>query len=355
MNEGKQMKRIHFLVTLVFIALLFPAIHIKANAVTSTAIIVEPQKIENLSVGATFTINLTVIDVQNFFTWQTKLSFNSTVLNCTKAAYPSAGGIFTDHSIIPVSPKIDNVGGNVTHGASLIGADSASGTGVMCQITFQVVGVGTSDLNFSTPYGKDTFLLDGDLNEIPTSIQNGFFTNAPKPQEPKHDIVVTDLTLSDTKPKEGTNVTISVDVLNNGTVSETFDVQISCDTHLIDIQTVSSLAAGSSKILTVACNTSGVSLGLHTVTANATVVPGETEIANNVKTVAVTVTSSSSKSTDLNGDGIVDMKDIGEAAQAFGTQEGDRRWNPDADINGDGRVDLIDMAMMSKDFQNLIL
>jgi squalene-hopene/tetraprenyl-beta-curcumene cyclase len=53
---------------------------------------------------------------------------------------------------------------------------------------------------------------------------------------------------------------------------------------------------------------------------------------------------------DINGDGKVDMTDIGQAALAFGTVPGDARWNPLADVNLDGKVDLRDIALISKMF-----
>jgi uncharacterized protein (DUF2141 family) len=61
---------------------------------------------------------------------------------------------------------------------------------------------------------------------------------------------------------------------------------------------------------------------------------------------------------DLNGDGKVDMLDIGIAALAFGTRPGDPRWNPNADVTGkvylvpDGKVDMLDIAVIAKNFGN---
>lgn len=59
---------------------------------------------------------------------------------------------------------------------------------------------------------------------------------------------------------------------------------------------------------------------------------------------------------DINGDGIVDMSDIGEAAMAFLSQLGEPRWNPNADTNGDtylwpdGLVDLQDIGLIASKF-----
>jgi uncharacterized protein (DUF2141 family) len=55
-------------------------------------------------------------------------------------------------------------------------------------------------------------------------------------------------------------------------------------------------------------------------------------------------------STDINGDGKVDMADIGIAAIAFGSHENGARWNPAADVNGDGIVNMFDLGLVARDF-----
>ncbi|MEM2386107.1 MAG: dockerin type I domain-containing protein [Candidatus Bathyarchaeia archaeon] len=53
---------------------------------------------------------------------------------------------------------------------------------------------------------------------------------------------------------------------------------------------------------------------------------------------------------DVNGDGRVDMKDIGIVSRAFGSYPGHPRWNPVADLNGDGKVDMRDISIVSRAF-----
>jgi len=53
---------------------------------------------------------------------------------------------------------------------------------------------------------------------------------------------------------------------------------------------------------------------------------------------------------DVNGDGRVDMKDIGVAARAFGSYPTHERWNPDVDINNDEKIDMRDIAIFSRNF-----
>lgn len=47
---------------------------------------------------------------------------------------------------------------------------------------------------------------------------------------------------------------------------------------------------------------------------------------------------------DVNGDGVIDMKDITATIRAFGAKPGDPKWNPNADLNKDGVIDMHDIT-----------
>lgn len=64
-----------------------------------------------------------------------------------------------------------------------------------------------------------------------------------------HDVAVISVTPLSTEVTIGENVTISVDVKNEGTVAETFTVTVYSNNTTIDTQTVTSLAADSSETL----------------------------------------------------------------------------------------------------------
>jgi hypothetical protein len=112
-------------------------------------------------VGDVFNVTITVADVQHLYSWQVKLLFNNTILNCTGIAYPPVH-IFSGHAIIPVDPIIDNIAGSALTGSSLVGVDYVNVTGVgnVINFEFEALATGTSLLNFSRPYGGDTFLID---------------------------------------------------------------------------------------------------------------------------------------------------------------------------------------------------
>jgi M6 family metalloprotease-like protein len=145
---------------------------------TMTKISVIPSSIidPSLGPGSTIVINVTVQDVVDLFCWQIGLSFDATVLSCTKAWYPS-DNVFAGMFMVPLEPLIDNSRGFVWHGASLIGAYKFSGKGTLCQIEFKVLARGTSILMFSGLY-DDTFLLNYDLDSIPLTVTDGYFDNS---------------------------------------------------------------------------------------------------------------------------------------------------------------------------------
>jgi len=131
---------------------------------------------ETLTVGppiptAPFQVNVTVYNVTDLFNWQIKVFYNTTVLNCTGASYPSYH-VFAGKFYLPIEPVMYQ--NYVLFGCTLMGAEPGfTGDGVLCQLEFKALAEGTSHLNFSEPYGGDTFLWDSGMVEIPDTMANG--------------------------------------------------------------------------------------------------------------------------------------------------------------------------------------
>jgi len=53
---------------------------------------------------------------------------------------------------------------------------------------------------------------------------------------------------------------------------------------------------------------------------------------------------------DINGDGIVNILDVGAVARSFGSRPGDPRWNLDADIDDNGIINILDVTLVAKSF-----
>lgn len=55
-------------------------------------------------------------------------------------------------------------------------------------------------------------------------------------------------------------------------------------------------------------------------------------------------------SADINGDGIVNIKDVAIVSLAYGCSPGDKNWNAAADLDKNGTVNILDVCMVTKDY-----
>jgi len=106
-----------------------------------------------------------------------------------------------------------------------------------------------------------------------------------------HDVAVTAISAA-SPVVQGDTATIDVTVANQGSYAETFDVLLMDDTDDVSIGSESvTLAAGASTTVNFSWDTTGATIGDHTLTATAGPVTGETDTADNSKSASVTVES----------------------------------------------------------------
>jgi hypothetical protein len=168
------------------------------------------------------------------------------------------------------------------------------------------------------------------------------------------DVAIIDVLTSREWVFPGIPINIYVTAKNLGEVTETFDIHIYYDSNILTTYSIVDLAPAAeiSKVFT--WNTSSlVPCSNYTIAAEATAVPYEYNATNNV---FVDGTITIRHIGDINGDGVTNMKDIGLAANAFGSFPDTPRWNPDADITGpsylvpDGVIDMRDVALIARHF-----
>jgi PKD repeat protein len=166
------------------------------------------------------------------------------------------------------------------------------------------------------------------------------------------DIAIVDITLSKNQTYIGGTININVTILNEGEVTETFEVIVYYNItagEIIGTQTVIDLLPGEYRTLTFPWNTTNVKpCQNYTITAHAIPVLGETNIADN--TLASPSMVHVKMFGDINGDCKVDMIDIYLAAKAFGSYPGHPRWNPDADLDQNNLIDMRDTWLTAKNF-----
>jgi hypothetical protein len=195
-----------------------------------------------------------------------------------------------------VSVDISNQGGftetfNVTLISDLDGtiqtlSSGALGTGASITLDFTWNTTGATIATHTLTATADTVPGETDTAD------NSASTTSEVIPPTTHDVAVDSVTAPATVDR-GTSMTVSVQVSNNGGAAETFNVTLSSDLDGT-IQTLSSgaLAAGNSTTLDFSWATDPTTtLGLHTLTAVADTVPGETNTADNTNSATSTVTS----------------------------------------------------------------
>jgi subtilisin family serine protease len=164
------------------------------------------------------------------------------------------------------------------------------------------------------------------------------------------DVAIVSMEPSSNEVYEGDIVNVTVVVKNLGGFTETFTVTAKYEntTHeildLIGTQNVTELAPSSNITLTLHWNTTGVQPCInYTIKAEASVVPSETDVVNNVYTDGAIKVKMEG---DLNGDGFVDIVDLSIVGVAYGKFEGEPGYDPEADLNNDGFVDIGDITIV---------
>ena len=104
-----------------------------------------------------------------------------------------------------------------------------------------------------------------------------------------HDVAVISVTASPTMAPGGQPISISVTVQNQGTYTESFNVTAYYNSNIIEKQPLS-LDRGASAALTFTWNTTEADKGDCAISAEASVVPGETDMRDNVKATNSMVT-----------------------------------------------------------------
>jgi len=150
------------------------------------------------------------------------------------------------------------------------------------------------------------------------------------------------------QPYQGWAGNVSVTILNNGTTAQSFSVTVSYSNgtlHSLGTQHVTNLASLASTVLTYPWNTSLLEPTMnYTITANATILPGQTNPQSEQYSIIARVKGSG----DINGDGVVNGVDLHIIAV---------NWlrtvppaDPRADVLGDGTVNGLDLHVVSRNW-----
>lgn len=161
------MKRIFLLLT----------IGVVSFSLAQTAFLyVEPETTIALP-GDSFSINFEIADVESLYAWQICLSWDPSVLHLKRVQEgPFLSENWTKPTIF-VTNYDDTTSGYMLFGDCLLGqVPSTSGSGTLAYGYFSVKQFGSSPLTLVLEGTWRTYLLDRNMNEIPFTKQDGFFT-----------------------------------------------------------------------------------------------------------------------------------------------------------------------------------
>jgi hypothetical protein len=253
---------------------------------------VEPPSIVDptLTIGTTFQINITISNVENLYAWKMNLTWNPTLFeaaNVQEGDFLRRGGNYqTTFNVV-----INNTLGQIHIDCSLSGEPplaAVNGTGILAEILFEVLAGG------ETPLQLDTKLFDYYGTEIPHSPQHGSFNNI------YHDIAIIAIQPSKNDVIVGETIMINVTVKNNGTMPESFEINVYYNYSLLGTSSLTNFGPSQTQVLTFQWNTSLTIPGIYNIKARASTVPGELETQNNELTLAGAVLVKESTSTGLN-------------------------------------------------------
>jgi hypothetical protein len=282
--------------------------------------------------GTTFTVNVTLSDIENLKTCIFNLTCAPLVIQEINIATPSVLGQ-TPIKRLQVDDAAGYVWANLTYRTGITTLTHVT----IMTIEFQVLAMGVSPIDLT-----DTQLIDTSNNPIVHEVHNGIFIGLIR------DVAITDLLTDLPIAYQGWSVYVNVWVQNKGNVTETFDVSFYYDSNLGGSSTVIGLVPDEERTVTTIWNTSTVQpCHNYSISATAGPVPFEMNLADNNFTdgnVKIRLMG------DVNGDGKVDMRDIAQLVEVFRTYPGKPGWDPLNDLDRNGLNDMRDIVICILNF-----
>jgi len=225
---------------------------------------VQPPTIAGLASGDLFYVDMYATAVTKLWGYQFVIDFDPTIV--TPVEYFSYSPFV---SALPseIGPDYVAISYKTYDGDSV----GFTGNTPIARIYFVVVSNGTSPLALRNTQAADVY---GNLVVL-TPIGGWFAAGT------VHDVAVAGVKLNGTVVQRGEPIGITTTVINQGTETETFLVAVCFNSTLNVTATVTDLPSGAYKVLDFTWDTSTMSAGTYQVTVVLTILPGETDIADN--------------------------------------------------------------------------
>jgi len=278
--------------------------------------------------GSTFTVNVTLSDVDSLKTCVFNLTYNPSVIQEININVLPIMGQSPIKKLV-----IDDAKGYIWANLTYKNGITVYGSVAMMSVEFQVLAAGVSPINLT-----ETALYNLSGQSIMHDVYNGAFIGLIR------DIAVTNVESDLLIAYQGWQVNINVTVLNKGNVTETFDVILYANGSQIVKGTVVELNPNEERtILMIWDTTKAQPCNFYKISAQAGPVQYEINTADNFLedgSIKVRIMG------DVNGDGKVDMRDVSASVLAFRAYPGRPTWNPEIDLDRNKIIDMRDIVII---------
>jgi len=150
-----------------------------------TAVMMDPQD-SSANVGETFTVNVTVVNVQNLFSVEATVTWNSSILKAVgiDVRLGQSDGVLNNPIYNPPVENSTQEGKYVLVDLSYNPAPSFNGTGNIVRITFSVINPGTCTLALESQLYDRPQPNDGSSQPIDHTTLSGSFNTPVTPEFP---------------------------------------------------------------------------------------------------------------------------------------------------------------------------
>ncbi|UCG36940.1 MAG: hypothetical protein JSV64_01300 [Candidatus Bathyarchaeota archaeon] len=158
-----------------------------------------------------------------------------------------------------------------------------------------------------------------------------------------HDVAARDIAPNKLNVGEDRPFRLNTTVQNQGEFDETIGtITLYANDTVIGTRSATAVTSRNLRGVVIVGDTTGLAKGNYELKAVASTVSGETDTADNtyIHDTMILITLAG----DLDGDHDVDIFDIVKMAGAYGTSEGDPKYDAYADIDDDGDVDIFDIV-----------
>jgi hypothetical protein len=142
-------------------------------------IAIQPAQVSNIASGGTFTVNVTVAEVNELYGWQINVTFNPQILNVESVA---EGPFLKNINETIFGTNLKNTVGYAIVSAAFMPpypSHGASGSGLLANVTFSVKGSGSTSLHFDATRTYLRSVVAGNVIPIPdVSATDGSFSNS---------------------------------------------------------------------------------------------------------------------------------------------------------------------------------